>query len=137
MSSDSSMIVNIHRLAAAIFNLVVGFCPTLYPGLFINNPGTGHKELNSDWPIKTHNPRSKIIENRQINTANTKFRAFRQSNRRRIIILQGNCFQRTTDASQEVIKCHTVPHSGSTFAQFRIQHHIQHRIRFHIQCFIL
>ena len=43
-----------------------------------------------------------MIESRQINIANTKFRAFRQSNKRRIIILQGNCFPRTTDASQEV-----------------------------------
>ena len=69
---------------------------------YINNPGTGHKVLNSDWPIKTHNPRSKMIESRQINIANTKFRVFRQSNKRRIIILQANCFPRTTDVSQEL-----------------------------------
>ena len=75
---------------------------TSYPGLFINDPGTGHKVLNSDWPIKTHNLRSNIIESRQINIANTKLRAFQQSNKRRIIIFQGNCFPRTTDASQEV-----------------------------------
>ena len=75
---------------------------TSYPGLFINNPGTGHKVLNSDWPIKTHIPRSKMIKSCQINIANTKFRAFRQSNKRRIIILQGNSFPRTTDASQEI-----------------------------------
>ena len=51
---------------------------------------------------KRYIPRSKMIESRQINIANTKFRAFRQSNKRRIIILQGNCFPRTTDASQQV-----------------------------------
>ena len=43
-----------------------------------------------------------MIESRQINIANTKFQAFPQSNKRRIIILQENCFPRTTDASQEV-----------------------------------
>ena len=80
--------------------------PTSYPGLFINNPDTGHKVLNSDWPIKTHDPRSKMLESRQINIANTNFRAFRQSNKRRIIILEGNknCFPRTTEseASQDL-----------------------------------
>ena len=44
--------------------------------VFINSPGTGHEVLNSDWPIKTHNPRSKILESRQTNIANTNFRAF-------------------------------------------------------------
>ena len=48
------------------------------------------------------NPRSKILESRQINIANTNFRALRQSNKRRIIIVEGNCFPRTTDASEEV-----------------------------------
>ena len=55
----------------------------------ISNPITGDKVLNSDWPIKTHNPRSKILESRQINIVKTNFRAFRQSsgsNKRRIII---------------------------------------------------
>ena len=61
--------------------------------VFINSPGTGHQVLNSDWPIKTHNPRSKILESRQINIANTNFRAFRQSNKRRIIIARKIAFQ--------------------------------------------
>ena len=63
--------------------------------------------LNSDWPIKTHNPRSKILESRQINTAKTNFRAFRQysgSNKRRLSfellakLLSKNrwCFTRST-----------------------------------------
>ena len=75
---------------------------TSYLGLFINNPGTGHKVLNSDWPIKTHNPRSKILESRQINIANTTFESFDstlESNKRRI--LQRNCFPRATDASKK------------------------------------
>ena len=62
-------------------------------GCFINNPGTGHEVLDSDWPIKTHNPRSKILESRQINITNTNFRAFRQSNQRRIIIARKIAFQ--------------------------------------------
>ena len=61
--------------------------------VFINSPGTGHEVLNSDWPIKTHNPRPKILESRQINIANTNFRAFRQSNKRRIIIARKIAFQ--------------------------------------------
>ena len=52
--------------------------PTSYPGLSINNPGAGGKVLNSDWPIETHNPRSKILKSCQINIAKTNVRAFRQ-----------------------------------------------------------
>ena len=63
--------------------------------VFINSPGTGHEVLNSDWPIKTHNPRSKILESRQIN-----FRAFRQSNKTPNCHCEENCFPRTTDASR-------------------------------------
>ena len=97
------------------------FATTSYPGLFINNPDTGHKVLSSDWPIKTHNPRSKIIESCQISIANTKFRAFRQSNKRRIIILQANCFPGTTDASQEVHRRkmpHVKPESKEIYSSY-------------------
>ena len=56
--------------------------------------------LNSDWPIKTHNPRSKILENRQINIAKTNFRAFQQYSARQPTSnyhSESNYFPRTTE----------------------------------------
>ena len=78
---------------------------TLYPALFINNPCAGDKVLDYGWPIKTHYPRSKVLESRQINISKTNFRAFRQclqSNKRQVIILQRNYFSRKPDSWQEV-----------------------------------
>ena len=52
--------------------------PTSYTRLSINNSCAGGKVRNSDWPIKTHNPKSKILKSHQINIAKTNFGAFQQ-----------------------------------------------------------
>ena len=55
---------------------------TSYPGLSINNPGSGENVLHFDWLIKKQYAKSKILESREIIIAKTNFEPCKMAERK-------------------------------------------------------